>query len=178
MDLERSPLTVSDEARNLLIAAIQAGTPPTIACQTVGVTMKTYNAWRRLGEIEMARVHDEGGPVEAHMAPYVEFVQELDHARAQGVVELLKRVHEAGSVIHTPQAVRANIWMLQRMAPAHFADNAWLAQDEDLGDPGISDGAVIDGMALLAERLDQIARRRQAVIDVVATETTVAAGDS
>ena len=141
------------------------GTPIRLALQTIGVPPEVWRQWRNLGERELRRCIAEDCDPEAHLAPYVEFVQESNLARAQGVVDLLERVHDVSRDASNRSAqVKAAIWLLSRMDKAFVGE----VPDDDESQAA-SHEVPEEGLARLNARLDEIQRRRQAVIDVVST---------
>lgn len=170
MDLDRSPLTVSEQSRALITKALRMGTPIRLALQTIGVPNDVWRQWRNLGERELRRCIAEDCDPEPHLAPYVEFVQESNLARAEGVVDLLERLHEVSQDGSNRSAqAKAAIWLLGRMDRA-FTEALPDEADESQAGTEVPE----DGLARLSARLDEIQRRRQAVIDVVSTPLDVA----
>lgn len=164
MDLDRSPLTVSEQSRALITDALKMGTPIRLALEVIGVPDGVWRQWRNLGERELQRCIAEECDPEPHLAPYVEFVQASNQARAEGVVDLLRRVHEVSLDASNRNAqVKAAIWLLGKM------DRAFIGEVPDEESQAQRTEAPAGGMERLNARLDEIQRRRQAVIDVVST---------
>lgn len=173
MDLDRSPLNVAEQSRDIIKAALRRGSPIADALRMAGVPRRTWRTWISIGEAELARCIAEDCEPEPHLAPYVEFVQESEQARSEGVNILLDRIWRASE---DPKHWTAAAWMLERTDPQHFARRVHLleaAQDEAPVNRVETDEVV----NILEQRLAQITARRSAFIEATATEVTEANGD-
>jgi hypothetical protein len=160
VDLERSPLTVDAQARETIKNFLRVGVPVTQALEAAGVPRRTYKRWHDIAVAEVERLIAEGGDPEPHLAPYVEWLFEMEKAHSQGVTLQITRIAKAGE---DPSNWRANVWLLQRMSPRDFGDNVTPATEETRSDP-VDVSATID---LLERRLSEITARRAKAIDVL-----------
>jgi hypothetical protein len=160
VDLERSPLTVDAQARETIKNFLRVGVPVTQALESAGVPRRTYKRWHDIAVAEVERLIAEGGDPEPHLAPYVEWLFEMEKAHSQGVTLQITRIAKAGE---DPSNWRANVWLLQRMSPRDFGDNVTPATEETRSDP-VDVSATID---LLERRLSEITARRAKAIDVL-----------
>jgi hypothetical protein len=157
MDLERSPLTVDAQARETIKNFLRVGVPVTQALESAGVPRRTYKRWHDIAVAEVERLIAEGGDPEPHLAPYVEWLFEMEKAHSQGVTLQVTRIAKAGE---DPDNWRASVWLLQRMSPRDFGDSV-VPVEEAKRQPEQDLAGVVD---LLTQRLDQItARRRKAI---------------
>lgn len=164
MDLERSPLGVAEQSREIIKAALRRGSPVADALRIAGVPRRTWRTWVRIGEDELARCIAQDCDPEPHLAPYVEFITDVEQARSEGVNVLLDRVWQASN---DPKHWRAATWLLAVQDPGHFATRVGVidaAQDAPAVSPVETDSVV----NLLEQRLAQITARRQAVIEATA----------
>jgi len=161
MDLERSPLTVDAQARETIKNFLRVGVPVAQALESTGVPRRTYKRWHDIAVKEVERLIVEGGDPEPHLAPYVEWLFEMEKAHSQGVTLQISRIAKAGE---DPSNWRANVWLLQRMSPRDFGDSVTPATEETRREPQSDLVGTVD---LLTRRLDEITSRRRKAIDVL-----------
>lgn len=175
MDLEHSPLTLQDAARETIKAAMRRGSPISDALRFAGVPRRTFRTWEKIGREELERCIEAGTEPEPHLAPYVEFVEALEAARSEGVNVLLNRIWDAsrettdtdGTVI-SRGSWQAAAWLLERTDPTHFARRIELVGDgEGARRPKVDE---IDALSLFQQRIDEINARRGRVIETTASE--------
>lgn len=163
MDLQRSPLTVGEQAREAMKNYLAAGIPIRQALEALGVPRRTYDRWHKLAEREIDRCLAEECEPEPHLAPYVEWLIELEQAHSQGVVKYVQRIEKAGA---DPDNWRANVFLLQRMAPREFRDDSPPETESRTEQPKTATSSIIERLEV---RLNEIAGRRQKAIDVIST---------
>lgn len=174
MDLERSPLNVAEQSRDIIKAALRRGSPIADALRLAGVPRRTWRTWVKIGEDELARCIAEDCDPEPHLAPYVEFVQEAEQARSEGMNMLLDRIFQASA---DPKHWTAAAWLLERTDPQHFARRVHLLETAQEEAP-VSQVETAEVVNLLEQRLAQITARRSAFIDVTGREVTEPNGHS
>ena len=168
MDLDRSPLTLAEQSRQLVTAGLRRGLPIAEALQAAGVPRRTWDAWRKVGEDEIARCAEEGCDPEPHLAPFVEFVETAMQSRAEGAMVCLERIWAAAE-----NDWRAAAWMLERSMPTIFGRrtiSTTIVETETITriDPS-------DGISLMTERIAQIEARvalAGGAIDTTGTDVT------
>lgn len=111
---------MSDADKAKLIRALRAGTPAKYACASVGITRRTLDNWRKRAD--------------AGESPYTQFVDEVERAEGQYVVETMTIIDvdgkglPAGFVGEGPTRVprergdwKALAWKLEKLHPRDFA---------------------------------------------------------
>lgn len=176
MNLDRSPLTLEEQARETIKSALRRGSPIADALRFAGVPRRTFRTWEKIGREEYERLIEAGPDAEPepHLAPYVEFVEALEQARSEGVNILLDRIwnasretrDEAGNLVGLG-SWQAAAWLLERTDPAHFSRRIEVASEEAFRRPVIE---VDETLALFEERIAQIQARRGRVIEATAIE--------
>jgi hypothetical protein len=161
MDLERSPLTVDAQARETIKNFLRVGVPVSQALESAGVPRRTYKRWHDIAVAEVERMIAEGGDPEPHLAPYVEWLFEIEKAHSQGVSLQITRIAKAGE---DPGNWRANVWLLQRMSPRDFGDSVPPASEAKRREPEADLASTVD---LLERRMSEITARRRKAIDVL-----------
>ena len=162
MDLERSPLTVDAQARETIKNFLRVGVPVRQALEAAGVPRRTYKRWHDIAVQEVERMIAEGDPEpEPHLAPYVEWLFEMEKAHSQGVTLQITRIAKAGE---DPDNWRANVWLLQRMSPRDFGDSTTPEVEETRKAKPADLGAAV---SIIEARMNEILARRMKAIDVV-----------
>jgi hypothetical protein len=152
MDLAKSPLSTSEQARAAIVTYVEKGVPLADACGALGVPRRTFTFWRNLGVREIERCQKEGVDPEPHLAPYVEFVEDLDLAHSKGIVRHIERLDKAAE---DPDNWKALTWLLGRMDQRTFL---WTSPPKD----EVGSSKHYDQRSTSHERLDEISARRQA----------------
>jgi hypothetical protein len=166
MDLERSPLSVPEQSRGIIKAALRRGSPIADALRTAGVPRRTWRTWVKIGEDELARCIADDCDPEPHLAPYVEFVIDSEQARSEGINVLLDRVWRASD---DPKYWMAASWLLERMDHQHFGRRIHAIEVQQ-DDTPVTPPDVSGAMTLIEQRLAQIEERRQLFIDATSAE--------
>ena len=170
MDLDRSPLTVVEQSRDIIKAALRRGSPIADALRIAGVPRRTWRTWVKIGEDELARCAAEGCVPEPHLAPYVEFVEESEQARSEGVNVLLDRIWCASN---DPKYWTAAAWLLERTDPQHFARRIHAIVDSQDDTPvTMTTGEAAEVVNVIEQRFQQILARRTALIDATSVDIT------
>lgn len=170
MDLERSPLTIVEQSRDIIKGALRRGSPLADALRIAGVPRRTWRTWVKIGEDELARCMAEDCDPEPHLAPYVEFVQDTEQARSEGVNVLLDRIWQASD---DPKHWTAAAWLLERTDPQHFARRIHAIVDQQDDTPvTMSTGEVTEVVSIIEQRFQQIIARRAALIDATSVDIT------
>lgn len=160
MDLARSPLTVAELARSAIVTYVEKGVPLADACAALGISRSTFTKWHGLGIREVERCLKEGVDPEPHLAPYIEFVEDLELAHSKGIVRQIERVDRMAE-----GDWKAASWILQRMDQRAFL---WTNEPKtDPRDERVELPDTTEAVDLLTKRLDEIAARRQKAIDVI-----------
>lgn len=183
MDLDRSPLTLQEQARETIKSALRRGSPIADALRFAGVPRRTFRTWEKIGREELERLIEAGPEAdpEPHLAPYVEFVEALEAARSEGVNVLLDRIWNAsrderdqdGNLLTRGQW-QAAAWLLERTDPAHFGRRIDLIAEVETRRPKIDEA---DAVAQFEDRINEIIMRRHRVIDTSSTELPPVNGD-
>src|SRR5581483_10011511 len=97
------PSKLKAEIVEKVVTAVRAGCPVEVAVVFAGIGASTFYEWRRRGL--------------AGEAGFVEFVEEVERARAAAVVRHCATITEAGR-----KDWRASAWMLARSDPDRWGD--------------------------------------------------------
>ena len=81
------PSKLTPKTRQVVLDAIAFGAPLATACAAAGVSVRSVNEWRQIGE----RRHPTKSPSPEH----IEFAEAVNRAIADAELVLLKRVYEA-----------------------------------------------------------------------------------
>lgn len=150
---------MAEQSRQLVTAGLRRGLPIADALKAAGVPERTWSTWKKLGEEEAQRCWEEGVDPEPHLAPYVEFIDEAQKARAEGAMLLLERIFAA-----SVDDWRAGAWLLERSMPLAFGRRTITmqvsAESETIAAAQID---ASDGISLMAQRIAQIEARRGAI---------------
>lgn len=107
---------LNTETHNTIVESIRAGSYQTVAAQRAGINPNTYRNWYERGEMEEARIA-EGFEPNPDEAKYLQFMKDIDVARAQAEIESVKVIREAGR----NGTWQAAAWYLERSFPQRWA---------------------------------------------------------
>ena len=96
------PLTLDDLTAQRIVDAVKLGAPWYLAARAGGIGPSTLRDWKARGR--------------KGEAPFAAFLARLEKAEAEGAVEALRHIREAGS----KGAWQAWAWMLERRFPRSF----------------------------------------------------------
>lgn len=88
--------------QGILIDAVKTGVPYTYAVKLAGICYDTFCEWQKKGA--------EG------LAPYAEFVEQLERAKGEAIEARIKRIEAAGK----QGSWQADAWWLERQIPSEF----------------------------------------------------------
>lgn len=112
------PSKLTPEVFNAVMQALRAGNYQEVAARYAGVAESTYWAWLDRGRKERERIEDDVPP-DPNEALYVDFLDEVEQARASAEVRMVGLIAQAAK--NTWQAAA---WYLERSKP-----NQWGRRD-------------------------------------------------
>jgi transposase len=135
------PPKIDDQLTDRIVTLVRVGTPVTGAAQTAGIGRSTFYAWMERGESQAAAD-----------APYRQFRESIEKARAEGEALLVQRIQNAAA----KGSWQAAAYLLER----RYSDN-WRKADHDRQDQNTAETESTEGQARGREILDELASRRE-----------------
>lgn len=115
-----NPTKCTPEAIETIMDAIREGNTYADAAAKAGVCRRTFNGWRVRAERELERVaQTPGATVYKRERPYVDFYHQLEEARLEGKMRLVKTVYSGG--LEDP---RVALEILRRQYPTEWGTKA------------------------------------------------------
>ena len=103
---------LNKDRQNAITTMLKAGSYVEDACRAVGITTTTFYNWIQRGNIQRER-QGAGLPIEPNEAPFLEFLDTIEIADAEGMVShLMNRDNAAKN-----GAWQASAWILERKQP-------------------------------------------------------------
>lgn len=117
------PSKLTDETVKKLMEAIIDGNTYEAACNYAGISYSVFADWVRKGE-EYTKML-EGGQKGIRWE-FINFLKELNRAKAEAEVNLVKKIKEAGD-----KDWRANAFLLERRNPEQWAKKVFLNEESN-----------------------------------------------
>ena len=106
------PFGISAEQRIVLCESLRGGNYRRVACQVAGVSYSTFAAWMKRGG------DGEDGERVEYEEPYRGFVDDVHKAEADGEIELVDSIRQAGKTDW-----KASAWLLSKRNKDNWSDN-------------------------------------------------------
>lgn len=106
------PTLLTDEVRERIVSAVAGGAYFDDAAQFAGITERTFYNWIRRGK-DAQEIMEAGGEIPDSEIPFLQFLQEVERARANAVMRNLTLIQTAAS----NGSWQAAAWYLERTNP-------------------------------------------------------------
>lgn len=103
---------LTDLRKDTIVTMLQAGSYVDDACRAVGIHRSTFYNWMQRGNIQRER-QGAGLPVEDNEAQYLDFLDTIEVADAEGIISHLMNIDNAAK----NGAWQASAWILERKQP-------------------------------------------------------------